>query len=397
MRGAWPRAPASSRFPISIPIPDSRSRSRFPIPIPIPTQEGYTYQGDFCAPCNPADAYKNWNQARAARRGAAGRVLGASRVACGRPQGRLFTLVAILVILFVLFSANWLGWPLFKQRNRALMRGVTKRVKKGLAPGLSRLAAALKQQAAGSKHAQGSRLSNIVAAAAAAASASSAPPPQSAAKRYAARALTALKPLRYLLPPGTVPTKPSQVKGVLGASVLPLKMIIENLQIVSAFKKTLRLPWPNAFGQILARLSFVSGSFLALPKIACTIPDLNFYNTFNAITLGITVLFAYLFFVWGVVHVAMRRLQYTPEQVTRFDRKSVARLVFVSTIVFAPAVENILAVFDWRARPCPRAPPCAERARARLLRGAPPRAPKLRSQRTRTPHSRPPPPCELAC
>jgi len=55
-------------------------------------------------------------------------------------------------------------------------------------------------------------------------------------------------------------------------AAVPQKMTVNELQIISSFKKTMLLAWPSVFSSIMSRLNILNFHFLALPQSACQTP-----------------------------------------------------------------------------------------------------------------------------
>ena len=57
----------------------------------------------------------------------------------------------------------------------------------------------------------------------------------------------------------------ASVAKILAFVKVPVRLVIENLQIISSFKRTLHLAWPSIFSMIIKRASFLNFSFCAFP------------------------------------------------------------------------------------------------------------------------------------
>lgn len=67
----------------------------------------------------------------------------------------------------------------------------------------------------------------------------------------------------------------------------PLKIIINFLQIVSAFAHTLDIPWPHIYYALMSRFGVINLNVVRLPAAACLNPEPSFYTVFNAYTIGV--------------------------------------------------------------------------------------------------------------
>jgi hypothetical protein len=133
----------------------------------------------------------------------------------------------------------------------------------------------------------------------------------------------------------------------------PLMLLIENLQIVSSFQRTLRVQWPASFYKAIGRLSILNFNFLALPKTACATPEVSFYASFHGITLGVTGMVLYMLIIWAVgrtwaTRTASGRARVDPESVATFDRTTFSRTLLLLEICYAPIAETLLALYGCR-------------------------------------------------
>lgn len=60
---------------------------------------------------------------------------------------------------------------------------------------------------------------------------------------------------------------------LLRAFSLPLRLIVDNVQIVTSFTKSMRIPWPTIYYSITSVLSIINLNFVRLPSAACTAPN----------------------------------------------------------------------------------------------------------------------------
>ena len=58
----------------------------------------------------------------------------------------------------------------------------------------------------------------------------------------------------------------------------PLTIVVESLQIVSSFQRTMHINWPPLDFHIMAKLNIVNFSFLRFPNTACATPAVSFYQ-----------------------------------------------------------------------------------------------------------------------
>jgi hypothetical protein len=140
----------------------------------------------------------------------------------------------------------------------------------------------------------------------------------------------------------------SALKEFASVSRVPLRMLMENLQIIGSFKRTLGLRWPGLFNKLLQTIAVLQLNVLTIPKAACDTPEGSFYNAFNGITLGLTALLLYMLAVWAVGISIMRHRHWDAARMAAFNRVTVARFITVCTLAYAPVCEKVLSVFSCR-------------------------------------------------
>ena len=144
---------------------------------------------------------------------------------------------------------------------------------------------------------------------------------------------------------------------------VPQRLVVENLQIISSFRRTMRLSWPKTFARIVdrrarradaapdsaqqasrrpaaaraRRLRLLNFNFLALPKTACATPSSNFYARLNGITVSVAGFALYMGALWAAGRLVARARRLSHSAVRDFDRRSLAKLVAFLTFACAPA------------------------------------------------------------
>jgi len=129
---------------------------------------------------------------------------------------------------------------------------------------------------------------------------------------------------------------------------VPARLVLETLQIISSFKKTMRLSWPSIYVVLMRRLSFLNLNLLTLPGTACSTPRSDFYNSFNGITISVAGMLIYIALVWYYGMQRMHRLRWAQTKVDAFHRKTLHRLVLFLTISYAPVTEVVLSMYSCR-------------------------------------------------
>lgn len=74
---------------------------------------------------------------------------------------------------------------------------------------------------------------------------------------------------------------------------LPARLLLENIQIISSFKRNLHVAWPNIFTVMTQKMAVVNFEFFDQPGSACSLPRPSIYDKFNVITLGLFGLIFY--------------------------------------------------------------------------------------------------------
>jgi hypothetical protein len=128
----------------------------------------------------------------------------------------------------------------------------------------------------------------------------------------------------------------------------PVRMVVENLQIISSFKRTMHIAWPPVFNSVVRRASLVDFNFLRLPTSACNTPDTDFFNTFNGVTIGVAGCLVYICGLWAIGITIMHSQRLAPEAVTSFNRRTLRRVILFMTLSYAPVTETVLAVYSCR-------------------------------------------------
>jgi hypothetical protein len=130
---------------------------------------------------------------------------------------------------------------------------------------------------------------------------------------------------------------------------LPLKILVDSVQIVSSFQRTMRVAWPAVFYRVMAGVNILNFSFLRIPSASCATPSsANFFQAFNGITLGITGLLLYVALVWAGGAWYARRRDVPAEQRVDFTRITVARALYFLNIAYAPLSQVIVGIFGCR-------------------------------------------------
>ena len=131
--------------------------------------------------------------------------------------------------------------------------------------------------------------------------------------------------------------------------VVPARLLLENIQIISSFKKNLHVAWPAIFVSMMKKLQVLNFDIFSQPGSACAMPKPRLYDKFNAITLGLFGLMAYGLTVklGGLLWMRYWRRASARAQVA-YVRLAISRAVFVLTLAYAPTTEIVLSIFSCR-------------------------------------------------
>jgi hypothetical protein len=131
------------------------------------------------------------------------------------------------------------------------------------------------------------------------------------------------------------------------------KIVVNFYQIASTFLKSLDIPWPHAFGVVMARVNVVNLNLVQLPKTACLNPSPSYYKQFNGYTLGLmfAILFIKLLELFGtrlLARVTLRLLSEheRTERLACFRNDLLARLLLLLFMVYPGVSVAIFGIFS---------------------------------------------------
>jgi hypothetical protein len=138
------------------------------------------------------------------------------------------------------------------------------------------------------------------------------------------------------------------VSVILTALTESATIVLDALQIVSSFQRTMHIKWPTLYRQIMGKLLIVNLSFLHFPKTACATQRSTFYNELNGVTIGVAGALCWILVLWMLGR-AYARIVSLPEAVlVRFNSHTLARTCLLLNSVYAPVSEAVLATFACR-------------------------------------------------
>eukprot|EP00854_Cymbomonas_tetramitiformis_P002339 gene2339-3066_t len=131
------------------------------------------------------------------------------------------------------------------------------------------------------------------------------------------------------------------------------RTIINFLQIVTSFTRTMDIPWPTIFYSFSANLAIVRLNMVQLPVMACTSPEPSFYSILAGYVGAFSLFCAYIVLV-GVFGSWTKS---THTRLDKFKNTCLNRLVFIMYLAYPSLSATIMATFacqqlydDWYLR-----------------------------------------------
>jgi len=118
---------------------------------------------------------------------------------------------------------------------------------------------------------------------------------------------------------------------------VPMKMAVENFQIISSFKKRIKVAWPSALTSLFSNVAFLNLNIFSLPKTACLSPRTPFFQKLNTLTVGATALFSTVGLLWVVGLLILRRRGHQ-HKMRSFNAICLSKLLSLMTLLYAPLV-----------------------------------------------------------
>jgi hypothetical protein len=126
-----------------------------------------------------------------------------------------------------------------------------------------------------------------------------------------------------------------------------VRLVIDQVQIVSSFTSTMRIAWPAVFFRIVGVTSVLNVNFIELPNTACMSQRTGFFTYFVGICAGLAGMLALLGALWLSGCAAARRwLHSPPEVVEGFTSVCVQVLVGLLNFAYTPVAEATMSVFS---------------------------------------------------
>ena len=244
--------------------------------------QGYSYQGQFCGPCAPSDAFSAWSRAR--------RVV----------LGVFVAIAAALGVTFLFF------WPLLPNLQSAVYDAA-----RSLADPQAVVLEArrrVRMLSTGQHHERDASDDN-----------SGVIPDTGFLGEL----------LNNKFSGGGAALK-EQLRKMAKDAAAPMKTLFTFVQLIISFSHSLSVPWPHAYLQISSSLNFVALDFFSMPNSACANPGLTFYTKFMGETLGLTTAIAGIGLLYLVGSACVPRMHFGGSHDTREARKR-RRLYFQAT------------------------------------------------------------------
>ena len=127
----------------------------------------------------------------------------------------------------------------------------------------------------------------------------------------------------------------------------PVKVILEQSQILTSFTKTMQIHWPSIFFKVIAILQLTNLDFVKIPKVACLFPNSNMFRSFMVDAFGLTAFISLLItaYVTGRLYLWARGLNDSELRRT-WDSRCLGRVVMILSIAYTPVAEATLGVFS---------------------------------------------------
>lgn len=143
-------------------------------------------------------------------------------------------------------------------------------------------------------------------------------------------------------------THTSLLASVLDLVSEPATIVMESLQIVSSFQRSMHVNWPPIYFFVMTKVNIINFSFLRFPKTACATPGVSFYSELNGITLGVTGLLLWVVVLWLAGNAYARLRALPAETRSTFNAQVLAHSCVILNLVYAPVSEAVIAIFACR-------------------------------------------------
>ena len=277
---------------------------------------GYAFQGAFCAACAAGEDMRRWTRGEQA-----GLAIGAVLLFLGATLPLLLAPLSPHLTAAAVTLAQRVGWKLSAAAART----------RALTPQVSNLnTARITDDCGGNVFASGRPTDD-----------SDGLSPEVAADVAADVSVKLTPPLPTYVGDGAGLRMLARVRA-------PLRLLVDTLQIVASFQRTLRVPWPPVFYAFASRFVLLNFGFLRLPTSGCGSPGASYFATFHGITLGVTGMCAYIGAVWAAGRVAARLRDIDAAHVAAFDAAALSWLVALLNVSYAPVSQIVLGAFSCR-------------------------------------------------
>ena len=125
----------------------------------------------------------------------------------------------------------------------------------------------------------------------------------------------------------------------------PVRLVIDQIQIMSSFTQTMRIDWPPIFFSVISVLDVVNFNFLQLPSTACMSPRISYFTYFLGICLGFSCGGIFLWTLWAVALLVARKQGVDEDSRQRFTDSCLSIFILALSVAYTPVAEAIMGVF----------------------------------------------------
>lgn len=94
--------------------------------------------------------------------------------------------------------------------------------------------------------------------------------------------------------------------------LVPARLLLESLQMISSIQRNIRVQWPNIFRLLFGKIEVLNFDFFTQPSTSCSVPDPSLLLRFNVVIVGVFCLMCYVGLVYGVTLFWLRYVRGKP-------------------------------------------------------------------------------------
>jgi len=126
-----------------------------------------------------------------------------------------------------------------------------------------------------------------------------------------------------------------------------IMMVVSSFQIISSFKETLAVPWPNVYEAFAPALSASNIKLFNIPGIACLVPSLQFYKYEEVLALFAIVVVCTMIMSWFAgLFIALRRGTFRRSEIIKYTRRFFIIMLALVDFLYLPLTETVYATFS---------------------------------------------------